>query len=524
MKTTLRTLCLMLLVLMAVLTCNGKTQDPQVQTEIVSLSPGLPQLRGANFPGGELDWGKSNVTNPVQNVDYLFVSHQDIDYLAGKGANFARLVFSWEGLQPTGLGTAFPTTGNSSIYVNTLMDRVNYATSKGMWVMIEPHGAESKNFARYKGNLVGSTAVPNSAFADLWTRLATQFKGNPHVVFGLSNEPNNMSTIQWFQAAQAAILGIRSTGATNLILVPGNGWTNASNWTLNWYDTASPQVSNATAYLQYIKDPANNTAFSVHLYFDTDAGGVTTGIVSPTIGVERLSPAVQWARANGVKLHVSEFGSDSSAAGHAVVINTLNYMDTNQDVVMGWSWWAMGPPLWWGSYQFTLDPSSTVDAPQMSWLKPYFVPAGPVDAGADTSVDAGHDAGTLDAGRDAATVDAGQDAGHDAGHDAGVVSAFHVTPDKTYDWTSGYCEEFLLKNVSTAPAVWKSMSINLYDAHLRGATSVWGATFPNPTATGLVTVTPNAGSARVPAGTMLNIGFCADRGPSGKTATLAGLH
>src|SRR4029453_997710 len=113
----------------------------------------LPQLRGVNFPGGEMLWGSHNTANPVSGTDYLFVSHQDIDYVSGKGANFARLLFSWEGLQPTP-NAAFPTTGNSGTYVSTFVDRVNYATSKGMYVMIEPHGAESSAFAKYKGSYI----------------------------------------------------------------------------------------------------------------------------------------------------------------------------------------------------------------------------------------------------------------------------------------------------------------------------------------------------------------------------------
>jgi endoglucanase len=354
-------------------------------TRVFTLGTTLPQMRGTNLTGSEMDWGTSNTANPVSGTDYLFVSHQDIDYLASRGVNFARLLFSWEGVQPTP-NAPFPTTGNNGIYVNTLIDRVNYATSKGLIVMVEPHGASDKNFARYKGNLVGSAAVPNSQFADLWTRMAAQFKGNPNVVFGLSNEPNNMSTVQWFNAAQAAVLGIRSTGAVNLIMVEGNGWSGAESWTSSWYDTATPQVSNATAW-KIIQDPLNNTVAEVHSYFDVNAGGGANDVVSATIGVERLKVTVDWAKANGVKVFLGEFGTTPTATNaQAAVTNMLAYLDQNKDVVAGWSWWAYGPPAWWGGYQFTLDPTSnyTVDQPQMAWLKPYFVTASPpiADAGA----------------------------------------------------------------------------------------------------------------------------------------------
>jgi aryl-phospho-beta-D-glucosidase BglC (GH1 family) len=55
-------------------------------------------------------------------------------------------------------------------------------------------------------------------------------KTNSFVIFGLMNEPNALPASQWVSAANAAIEGIRGTGATNLILVPGVSWTGAHSW------------------------------------------------------------------------------------------------------------------------------------------------------------------------------------------------------------------------------------------------------------------------------------------------------
>lgn len=325
-------------------------------------------LIGCNLTGSEVNYGQANVTNPTSGSDYLFISHQDIDYIAAKKINFVRLVFSWEVLQQN---LNSPLANNT--YNTTMQDRVAYLTSKGITVMIEPHGAVDANFARYKGNLVGSAAVPNSAFADFWSRMASLYKNNPNVVFGLSNEPNNMSTMQWFSAAQAAINGIRAAGATNMILVPGNGWSNAQSWTENWYDTSATKVSNATAF-KTLTDPGNNMAMSVHMYFDANGGGGADDVVSATIGVERAKVAIDWARANGVKVHFSEFGANSiTALAPTAVKNFMDYLVANSDVVIGCSWWAYGPPVWWGGYRFTLCPSNnyTVDNIKWTWLAPY---------------------------------------------------------------------------------------------------------------------------------------------------------
>jgi len=327
--------------------------------------PVLPQLRGVNLTGGGLAY---TGLPPQKGTNYLFVSNQDIDYLVAAGANHARLVFSWEGLQRTALG-AFDVA-----YSADLKAVVDYATSKGLYVLLEPHGEIDADFAAYYGNKVGSAQVPNNVFADLWSRMATLYGSNPNVIFGLSNEPHDTSTVQWFSAAQAAINAIRATGTKNLILVPGNGWTGASTWTSTSVDTAVTKVSNATAY-KTLTDPANNMACTVHMYFDANAGGGADDIVSATIGVDRLKVTVDWARANGVKVHLGEFGLNASnSLAASTMTNLLNYLNANKDVILGCAWWAYGPPTWWGTYHFTACPSSnyTVDSPQMKLLKPFF--------------------------------------------------------------------------------------------------------------------------------------------------------
>lgn len=323
-------------------------------------------LRGVNLAGAE--WEYDSTVTPVSGKNYEWVSHQDIDYLALKGVAFGRLLFSWEILQPTLDATL------DVAYEWTMRDRVNYATSKGMHVMIEPHGGSHTRFARYKGNPIGSAAVPNSAFADLWARLAQLHKDNSKVVFGLMNEPNNISTVQWFAAAQAAINAIRAAGATNLIMVPGNGFSQPSSWNDTWYDTALPKVSNAAGWAM-LRDPLDNTVVSVHTYFDIDGGGGGTDIADPNILGQRLQPVVDWSRARGLKVHLSEFGAASTNPGsQAAVANAIAYMDANADVMIGWAWWAYGPPAWWGGYQFTLCPTNnyTDDDPKMAWLAPHF--------------------------------------------------------------------------------------------------------------------------------------------------------
>ena len=75
-------------------------------------------FRGVNLTGGE--WAYVAGVTPVEGTHYLWVSHQDIDYLASKGVRYVRLLFSWEILQPSLNGNL------ASAYEAAMRDRVNY--------------------------------------------------------------------------------------------------------------------------------------------------------------------------------------------------------------------------------------------------------------------------------------------------------------------------------------------------------------------------------------------------------------
>ncbi|HEV8605795.1 MAG TPA: glycoside hydrolase family 5 protein, partial [Tepidisphaeraceae bacterium] len=333
---------------------------------------------GVNLAGAEFGPTPTPGNLGTYGSSYLYPTPAEVDYYISKGMDTFRLPFRWERLQPT-LNGSLDTTE-----LSRLDSFVSYATSKGAHVAIEPH-----NFARYYPDpanfqsstqgLVGS-AVPNSAFADFWSRLASTYKSNSHVIFNLMNEPNTMPTEQWVSASNSAIAAIRAAGANNLVLVPGNAWTGAWTWFQTWYGTR-----NATAMLNIV-DPANNFAFDVHQYLDSDGSGTSATILNndPTIGVQRLTAFTNWLKTNNRRGFLGEFavanstiGSDPSQIGDETLSNMLNYIGQNNDVWLGWTWWAGGP--WWGNYMFTLDPTNLgspdqADRPAMAALQPYFSP------------------------------------------------------------------------------------------------------------------------------------------------------
>jgi endoglucanase len=306
---------------------------------------------GVNLAGAEFGENSLPGTN---NQNYIYPNQTEVDYYRSKGMNIIRLCFRWERLQQaTNASLNATELGRLNTFVST-------TTAKGMYVILDPH-----NYARYYNtNLIGSTRAPISAFSNFWWRIANIYRTNDHVIFGLVNEPHDMATETWRDAAQAAIDGIRITGATNLILVPGNAWTGAHSWLQNWYGTP-----NSTVMIN-ISDPANHFAYEVHQYLDSDSSGTSTTCVSPTIGAERLANFTTWCRANGVRAFLGEFAGSTDSGCLVAVSNMLNYIQANTDVWMGWAWWAGGP--WWGEYMFTLEPiGGTTDRAQMNVLEPF---------------------------------------------------------------------------------------------------------------------------------------------------------
>jgi aryl-phospho-beta-D-glucosidase BglC (GH1 family) len=250
------------------------------------IAANIPQLRGVNMPGANFSY---LTLPPVSGTNYQFPSTEDIDYAYAKGVNYMRLLVSWEALQLT-LNTALGSGSAASATYLAQMDAfVAYATGKGMYVMVEPHGAITADFAGYRGNAVGTAAVPNTAFADFWGRIASRYANNSLVMYGLSNEPCKPSeggptgsgdVRAWFASCNAAIAAIRAAGATQLIMVPGEQFSNASQWLSSWYDINASPISNMTGVLA-ITDSANNWCISAHLYLDQNQSGTGTD-VGPT--------------------------------------------------------------------------------------------------------------------------------------------------------------------------------------------------------------------------------------------------
>jgi endoglucanase len=309
--------------------------------------------RGVNLASAEFAVGQNGegALPGVYGKDYIYPNQGEVDYYKAKGMNLIRLPFRWERLQPSLYGSF------NTAEFNRLKTFVNQTTAKGVNVILDPH-----NYARYRGGVIGSSSVPNGAFANLWSKLATEFKNNGRVFFGLMNEPFDMRSEQWLSAANAAIAAIRNVGAGNLIIVPGNGYTGAWTWDSNWYGTPNAQVMGG------IKDPYNWFMYDVHQYMDSDGSGTTENCVNATIGAERLKNFTAWLRANNKKAILGEFSSGRNSVCDQALKNMVQYMEDNADVWRGWTYWAGGP--WWGNNN-NIEPQNGRDTRQMDILEQF---------------------------------------------------------------------------------------------------------------------------------------------------------
>lgn len=302
-------------------------------------------LRGVNLAGAEFGEVRGKFGEA-----YIYPSIETIDYFAAEGFTSVRLPFRWERLQPV-LNQPF-----DAEELVRLKATVKAMRDVNMRVVLDPH-----NYARYDQQVIGSEAVPHSAFADFWKRLAAEFSDDGDVIFGLMNEPYDMPTEQWLTAANVAIAEIRTSGAKNLILVPGNAWSGAHSWMGEGYGGANGVV------MLGVVDPADNYAYEVHQYFDDDFSGTKNNCSRAPDAIAAVTNFTSWLRANGKRGYLGEFGVPGEPTCIQALADMVAVVETNKDVWIGWAYWAGGD--WWPeTEELNIQPTAAGDRPQLKGL------------------------------------------------------------------------------------------------------------------------------------------------------------
>lgn len=123
--------------------------------------------------------------------------------------------------------------------------------------------------------MIGQGGPTNEQFADLWSQIATAYRSETKVMFGVMNEPHDLPDLSvWADTVQAAVTAIRTAGATTqMILLPGTDFTGAKTYVSNGSAGNLSRVHNL--------DGSNTSLiFDVHKYLDSDGSGTHLECVS----------------------------------------------------------------------------------------------------------------------------------------------------------------------------------------------------------------------------------------------------
>jgi endoglucanase len=332
----------------------------------------------------QAEWG--DPWSATYGTEYSYPSAPTFDYFAARELGFIRLQVQWERLQPVLDGPLDPT------QLGYLQQDVAYAKASGALVSIVPH-----NFGRYAPNesfvsnpciidnpCPGSPVnVTSDDLANFWVEISSAFKDEPAVVaYDLMNEPHDMGTdssgnpVNWGQIAQTSVTAIRNNGDNKLVMIPGDGYSNATYWS---------SYNGSTAF---ISDPANNYYYEAHEYFDSDYSGTYAETYDEElaanpqlaqVGVTRLQPFVSWCTVNNAPCYLGEFGIPNNDPRWLTVLD--NFLTSLDQAAMPGTYWAAGE-LWATVPTCTcsllsVQPSNnfTTDAEQLPTLLGHLKPA-----------------------------------------------------------------------------------------------------------------------------------------------------
>ena len=331
-------------------------------------------LHGVNLSGAEAGQGEDFMTK----LGFWIPSYQDaVPYLKG-GANTVRFPIRW----------SYITTSNEpGAYLDAVYDEVADMLKNNVTVILDLHNY-MRIFPVGSPTTGGGGPAPVSPdqMKQIWTQIATKFKGlaeqynglngqSNQLIFEVMNEPNTMNTSTVIANNNAGIAAIRAVGITNLLLVEGNGWSGLHSWS---EQTGQDGGVNADSMVPgKIIDPDNNWAVAVHQYFDTKgpySGVGTTCVDNKTfINDLQMDAFVQYLHTNHLRAVIDEFGVPTTPDNAPVCKDDVATLltDANQNATplhdqsaggfIGWTAWqgghgyvatdGMNPTIWQDYYQ-----------------------------------------------------------------------------------------------------------------------------------------------------------------------------
>lgn len=247
---------------------SAGTQAPVVEAHLHPKAT----LRGVDAPSGTFgtlpaDHEQfSNLRPGRYERDYYYPTAAEYRYLAERGFQIVRLGFMWERMQPEPFGPL------RKVAVQRLEQSIDAAADAGLGVILDMHNFGAYSYAS-PSQLVpqrltlGSAALPTSALADVWRRLAAAMRNVTGVVgYDLMNEPSGLAPDAgtgarvWETASQQAVTTIRAEGDQRMIAVEA-------------YGASGPEQFVKLQPHAWIHDPGGLVRYEVHQYFDADGSG-----------------------------------------------------------------------------------------------------------------------------------------------------------------------------------------------------------------------------------------------------------
>lgn len=354
-----RVISLLLLVAAMVSASVLSAAEPPARLPRTKKLPVGVSLAGAEFGCESSEFSNENPGR--LGVDYTFPESDTIQYFSKAGVNVLRIPFRWERIQPR-LGQRL-----DRQHVQELRKLASLARRHRTSLVFDLHNYGRYRLAGFEDCVIdqkvnGSVPVTREHFADLWSRIALEFRHDRSIVgYALMNEPHDMGGSDWKKISQSAVDAIRKTDRKTNIFVCGNDWGSAE------------RFEKANGREAWIRDPANRTIYEAHCYFDQDGSGKYTqsfdaekayDLNIADRGVSRVMPFLDWCRRNNVRGFVGEYGTTRENGWKQV---TLQFLQECKASNVGVCYWAAGE--WWGKYPLSVQPgSSRVVPPQLSWL------------------------------------------------------------------------------------------------------------------------------------------------------------
>ena len=301
------------------------------------------------------EFGEHNLPGTL-NIDYTYPTTTDIDYFVAKGVDLIQLPIKWERVQRN-LG------GDLDQYELYYIHKfITDCKERKIQVNIV-----LQNFGKYRINcidyIVGESEVTAWHLKDFWVKMALTLKNHDNIyAFSIMAEPSDMESCIWQNTLQYVINGIRNVDRFTYLLIEGNNYSNAATW-LSFNDE-----------LKYLQDPSNKLIFNAHCYFDADFSGrykksfIEDG-ASLNIGVERITPFIEWLQTNNLKGFIGEFGVPKNDENWLATLNNFLHFVHSKNI--GGCYWAAGQ--WWKDYQLSIQPEKDFsDQPQLILLSKYF--------------------------------------------------------------------------------------------------------------------------------------------------------